>query len=164
MMPELSAASAVAPRRNALNAVLWAWLVAGTLDIAAAIIFYANASSAQTVRLLQGIASGVLGDTAFAGGLETAVLGLGLHYSIALIWTLLFFVFLGRLRRLPTNRVVIGLAYGVVIWMVMNLVVLPLSNVRHAPIHVSQALVGAVILMLCVGLPISMIVGRQREG
>jgi uncharacterized membrane protein YagU involved in acid resistance len=163
-MPELSSASAVAPRRNALNAVLCAWVVAGTLDILAAVIYYTNASSAQTIRLLQGIASGVLGDEAFTGGMETAMLGLGLHYSIALIWTLVFFVFLGRLRRPLTNRLVIGLAYGVVIWMVMNLVVLPLSNVRHAPIHLSQAVVGAVILMLCVGLPISIIVGRQNGG
>ena len=164
-MPQLSSASAfVVPRRNAFKAILLAWLVAGTLDIGAAVIYYAHASRVQTTRLLQGIASGVLGDKAFAGGLETAVLGLGLHYAIALIWTLVLFVFLGRLRRLLTNLFVIGMAYGVVIWVVMNLVVLPLSNVHHAPVHLSPALVGAVILMCCVGLPISMIVGRHHEG
>jgi hypothetical protein len=164
-MPELSASSSVAvPSRSALKALLWAWLLAGTLDLGAALIYYAHASRVQAIRLLQGIASGVLGDKAFASGPATAILGLGLHYSIALIWTVAFFVFVRRLKKPLPNRFVIGMAYGVVVWMVMNLIVVPLSNVRHAPLQLSQSIVGAVILMFCIGLPISMIVGRLHEG
>jgi hypothetical protein len=154
----------VVPPRNAVKAVLWAWLLAGTLDISAAVIFYAHASRVQTMRLLQGIASGVLGDKAFTGAFETAMLGLALHYAIALIWTLVFLVIVRRVTGRFTNLFVVGMAYGVIVWIVMNLIVLPLSNVRHAPIYLPQAIIGAVILMFCIGLPIALTVGRYREG
>jgi hypothetical protein len=55
----------------------------------------------------------------------------------------------------------IGLAYGVVVWSVMNLVVLPLSNARRGPFNLSGAIIAAVILMFCIGLPIATIVGRH---
>jgi hypothetical protein len=164
-MAELSSSSSVAvPGRSVLKALLWAWLSAGTLDISAALIYHAHASRVRAIRLLQGIASGVLGDKAFVSGPETAILGLGLHYSIALIWTLVFFLFVQRLKKPLPNLFVIGMVYGVVVWMVMNLIVVPLSNVHHAPLQLSQSIVGAVILMFCIGLPISMIVGRPHGG
>jgi hypothetical protein len=55
------------------------------------------------------------------------------------------------------------MAYGIVVWFVMNMIVLPLSNVRQGPFNLFQAIVGAVILMFCIGLPIAMIVGRSHE-
>ena len=150
-------------RGNTFATLLSAWLVAGTLDISAAIIYYAHASKAQTIRLLQGIASGAVGDAAFVGGTPTAIFGLGLHYSIALIWTVVFFLCLQRMKGLRAHLLVVGLSYGVIVWMVMNLIVLPLSNVRHAPLRFIPSVVGAVILMFCIGLPISIIVGKHFE-
>jgi hypothetical protein len=141
---------------------VFAWLLAGTLDISAAVIYYPLASGVKVTTLLQGIASGVLGDKAFVGGLDTAALGLALHYLIALIWTLVFLLVFRRLKRLRTNLFLVGLAYGVLVWIVMNTVVLPLSNVHHAPFNLPQAVVGAVILMFCIGLPIAMIVGKYH--
>jgi uncharacterized membrane protein YagU involved in acid resistance len=66
----------------------------------------------------------------------------------------------GALRRRP---IVAGLAYGVVVWLVMNLVVLPLSAVRQGPFNPAQAAVGMAMLMCCIGLPIALIVGRAIE-
>ncbi|HTI36034.1 MAG TPA: hypothetical protein VL484_00635 [Vicinamibacterales bacterium] len=43
----------------------------------------------------------------------------------------------------------------------MNLVVLPLSNVAHRPLRLQPSIVGAVILMICIGVPIAAIVGRH---
>jgi hypothetical protein len=151
------------PSRRALGAVLIAWLLAGTLDISAAAIYYPLASGVKVTTLLQGIASGVLGDKAFAGGLETAMLGLALHYLIALIWTLVFLLVFRSVKGRFTNLFLIGMAYGIVVWFVMNMIVLPLSNVRQGPFNLPQAIVGAVILMFCIGLPIAMIVGRSHE-
>jgi hypothetical protein len=149
------------PSRRALKAVLSAWLLAGTLDISAAAIYYPLASGVKVRTLLQGIASGVLGDDAFAGGLGTAVLGLALHYLVALVWTLIFLLALRTVKGRFTNLFLVGMAYGIVVWVVMNLIVLPLSNVHHASFNLPQAIVGAVILMFCIGLPIAMIVGRS---
>jgi hypothetical protein len=133
------------------------------MDISAAAIYYAGAAPTRMMRMLQGIASGVLGNSSFNGGLETAALGLILHYFIALIWTLIFFLVVPFSRRLLPNLFLTGMVYGVVVWTVMNLLVLPLSRVESGPFSLRGAVVGAVILMFCIGLPIAMIVGRTVE-
>ena len=161
--PNEAPASAVSARPGISMTVVMAWLVAGTLDITTAIVYYARGSGPRTIRLLQGIASGVLGADAFSGGIRTALMGLGLHYLIALIWTLVLSVALASIAGLRRHLIPTGIAYGVFVWLVMNLVVLPLSNVRQGPIQLAPAMVGAVILAFCIGLPISLIVGRHMR-
>jgi hypothetical protein len=150
-------------KHNDVTVALFAWLVAGTLDITAALTYYPLTAGAHVVRILQGIASGVLGPRAFDGGLRTAAVGLALHYVIALIWTLLFVLAARRFRGLLNNLWLTGMAYGVAVWAVMNLVVLPLSRVRRGPFHPGRAVIAALILILCIGLPIAGIVGRYER-
>jgi hypothetical protein len=152
--------SAPTSRRTAVT-VLIAWLLAGTLDITAAVLYYVGPSSSRAARLLQGIASGLLGARAFDGGAATALLGLALHYLIALIWTLTFFVAFRRIGALRRHLVLIGVVYGIIVWLVMNLVVLPLSNASRAPFQPRAAVIAAIILILCIGLPISLVMGRH---
>jgi hypothetical protein len=160
-MTQLSSSSSMAvASQGSLKAVVFAWLLAGTLDISAAVIYYPLTSGVRVATLLQGIVSGVLGNKAFMGGLETAALGLALHYLIALIWTLIFLLAFRRSKGLRTHLFLVGMAYGVLVWIVMNTIVLPLSNVQQAPFSLPQAVVGAVILMFCIGLPIAMILGK----
>ena len=150
-------------KRGTVLVVIVAWLLAGTLDITAAIVYYVGPSSARIERLLQGIASGVLGARAFDGGATTAALGLAFHYLIALIWTLLFlaaFRMLGALRR---HLVLLGIAYGIVVWFGMNVIVLPLSNAAVGAFRLRAAVIAAIILVLCVGLPISLVLGRHMR-
>jgi hypothetical protein len=144
-----------------VKTVLIAWLLAGTLDISTAILYYVGLSEPGATRLLQGIASGVLGARAFDGGGATAVLGLALHYVIALIWTFVLLVAFRTVVVLRRHLVVTGIVYGFIVWFVMNLVVLPLSNVRHVPLQPRAAVIAAVILVLCVGLPLSLVIGRD---
>ena len=146
---------------DVLSAFVIAWLLAGTLDIATAIFYYVGPSGALAVTLLQGIASGLLGAQAFRGGLATAMLGLALHYLIALIWTSVFFVVARGFKSLLRHLLPVGITYGVAVWFVMNLVVVPLSNARHAPIRLVPAIVGATILVFCIGLPIALVLGRR---
>lgn len=149
--------------RSAVPVILQAWLVAGTLDIAAAVIYYPVVAGVRPARILQGIASGVLGSSAFDGGAGTAALGLLFHYLIALIWTVLFFLAARRFEALTRHAIPIGLTYGVVVWAVMNLIVLPLSNARQGAFNPTQAALAALILMFCVGLPIVGIIGRHER-
>ncbi len=146
-------------RRTTLT-VLTAWLLAGTLDITTAILYYVGPSTARAARLLQGIASGLLGARAFDGGAPTALLGLALHYVIALIWTLVLLVAFRTLTALRRHILLTGIAFGIIVWFVMNLVVLPLSNVRHAPFQLRAAGIAAFILVICIGLPLSLVLGR----
>ena len=143
------------PRRTAVT-VLIAWLLAGTLDITTSVLFYVGPSSARAARLLQGIASGLLGARAFDGGATTALLGLALHYLIALIWTLVFLVAFRTLGALRRHLVLIGIAYGIIVWLVMNLVVLPLSALHaRGPYELRNLIQGLLVHMVVVGLPVA---------
>ncbi|PYX25326.1 MAG: hypothetical protein DMG82_05360 [Acidobacteria bacterium] len=57
---------------NPLLAILWAGFTCGTLDISAALVVY-RYFGRSPMRLLQGIAAGVLGSRSFQGGLPTAL-------------------------------------------------------------------------------------------
>lgn len=156
--------SAVAGRRSqarsAARTIVLAWLVAGTLDILVAVTYYPLTVHVSVERLLQGIASGLVGMQAFAGGMGTAVLGLACHYSIALIWTLVFFVVFPRLRILGRSLVLTGLGYGVFVGLVMNLIVVPLSRTPKGPFSLTHFLIAVFILLFTIGLPLAGIIGR----
>jgi hypothetical protein len=144
-----------------VKALIYAFLLAGTLDIAVALIQYNLKTGNSPDRVLVFIASGVFGDTAFSGGAVMATLGLFFHYVIAFIWTFIFYKLYPAISLLRKNMLVTGLAYGIFIWLVMNLVVVPLSNTPEIPFKISNAITGIVILMLAVGLPISFIIGKH---
>lgn len=162
MMRSRSEASLQGQRRDVIVGVV-AWLVAGTLDITAAVTYYPMTTGVRVVRLLQNIASGALGPRAFDGGLGTAALGLAFHYFIALVWTVVFYAAVRRFRHLLRNLLLTGAVYGVVVWAMMNLVVLPLSRVRRGPLHPLQTIVAAAFLVICIGLPLAGIVGRHER-
>ena len=92
-------------RSSAVRVVLLAWLVAGTLDILAAVTYYPLTTGVRPAAILRGIASGVLGARAFDGGAATAALGLLLHYVIALIWTMAFLLAARRLEPLTRHPI-----------------------------------------------------------
>jgi hypothetical protein len=131
-------------------------LAAGTCDILAALAF--NWARVPPVRVLQYIASGLLGPAAFAGGAGTAILGLGLHFVIAAGAAAVYYATSRKWPLLVRRPVACGLAYGVVVYLVMHLVVLPLSQatVRRGASTSIAIMIG--IHMLCVGLPIALAV------
>lgn len=144
--------------------IVTAWLLAGTIDIVVACLYYPLTAGVSVTRLLQGIASGLLGMSAFSGGAATAALGLGCHYTIALIWTVFFFFVYPRVSLLSRSRLATGVAYGVFVSAVMNLVVLPLSNVPKRPFSLPHLAVATLILMVTIGPPISFVIGRHYAG
>ncbi|HET8647044.1 MAG TPA: hypothetical protein VFO85_16225, partial [Vicinamibacteria bacterium] len=83
-----------------VRAILLGGLVAGTMDITAAILLYAR-RGVPPLRILQSVASGLLGRAAFTGGVPTAALGLALHFFIA---TTAAAVYVLAARRLPLAR------------------------------------------------------------
>ncbi len=144
---------------NALLAVLSAGLACGVLDITAALVVYGYLG-AKPMRLLQGIASGLLGPKAFDGGLATALLGLLCHFFIAFGAATVYFVASRAMRPLTQYAVVSGALYGVAVYFFMNRVVLPLSAAGKRPFSLKLMIIGVVIHIFCVGLPISLSVRR----
>lgn len=138
-------------------------LIAGTLDIGENIIF--NAFRHITAKqIFQYIASGLTGPWAFHAGAASVALGIGIHYAIALFWTAVYFAISARLGLLERRPVVCGLAYGVVVYVVMNYVVLPLTRVPHARAAATLAsrVSGVLAILLCIGLTIALLTARAR--
>jgi hypothetical protein len=140
--------------------ILMAGLLVGSLDIIAALInFYINTGKDPNI-VLKYIASAVFGKSAFAGDNTMSVWGLLLHFLIAFIWTILFFLVYPKLRLLSWNRVVSGILYGIFIWIVMTQVVVPISKATAGPFNLKQAVIAVLILIAAIGLPLSFIAHR----
>src|SRR5215472_9041584 len=111
------------------QALLLTALIAGTLDALSAIITYTLRGNHQPARIFRYIASGVFGKQAGAGGTNMVVYGVIFHYFIAFCFTTVFFLAYRRLPFLRRTPWLIGIGYGLCVWMIMNGIVLPLSRV-----------------------------------
>jgi hypothetical protein len=134
-------------------------LLVGILDISDAFIFYGLRGVAPT-RILQGIASGVLGRGAFSMGNRSALLGLLFHFFIAFSVTT---VFLLASRRLPlaSRPFLYGSLFGIALYIIMNYVVLPLSKIGLRPTPPLIPLInGVAALVVCIGIPLAFIARR----
>lgn len=72
--------------------IFWGGLIAGTLDICAAFLTAWLRAGVGPVRVLHFVASGLIGATAFDGGAKTAILGLVLHFLIATVAAVVFYI------------------------------------------------------------------------
>ena len=148
---------------RAARFVALAGVVGATCDIVYAILFY-GWMGVPTERLLQSVASGLLGKASFGGGWATAALGLALHYAIVLVAATLFYAIARRWAWLRDEPVSAGLVYGIAIYAVMNFVVLPLSAYPFTmtfPLLCTAT--GLLVHMIGVGLPISLITRRAHS-
>lgn len=148
--------------RTNVRVVLYGGLIAGTLDLSAAFISSWLRAGVGPVRVMQSIASGLLGAAAFTGGATSAALGVVLHFLIATVATAVFYFASRSLRFLVKQPITAGLLYGVAVYVFMNFVVIPLSAVprRGGTPPLSGRIIGLLIIMFCVGLPIALIVRR----
>jgi hypothetical protein len=151
--------SAMGRRFSAWPAILWGGFSAGVLDITAALVVYGY-FGLRPLRLLQGIAAGLLGPQALDGGLATALLGLFCHFLIAFSATAVYFLFSRRFIFLVRHFALSGVLYGAAVYFFMNRIVVPLSHARKYPFSFMMMVIGVTIHILCVGLPIATAVRR----
>ena len=150
--------------RRALSSIVLGGLVAGTFDITYATVFSYFRSGVPPMRILQSVASGLLGSAAFEGGAPTAALGLALHFFIALVAAAIYVFASQYLPSLVRRPVLFGSVYGIAIYAVMNLVVLPLSRFPRKPSFALPVLVtGLLVHMFLIGVPIALAARRAYK-
>lgn len=142
------------------KSIIYTALLAGCLDGIAAVVFLGKMNFEMVWRF---VASGFFGMKAFSAGHEMIAYGLLFHFSIALFWTIVYFLFLGNISFFKKYVIPGGLLYGILIWLVMNLVVLPFTNIPQSPLTMVGIAKGMIILMLCVGLPIAFLIQKQNR-
>jgi hypothetical protein len=102
------------------------------------------------------IAAGLLGLEALKGGWVVYALGLGLQFFIAVSATALYHAASLKLEFLKDHAFVCGVFYGIAVFLVMNLIVLPLSALRATgPFQLGELIQGLLVHIFCVGIPIS---------
>ena len=143
--------------------VAWrAGLVAGALDIIAAITINTLRGSTP-LRVLQSVASGLLGRPALEGGWITAMLGLVLHFAMMLIIAAIFCLFASRMAWTRRRPLLAGAIYGIAVYAVMNLVVVPLSAFPVKLTYPPDTLaIGLAVHVVCIGVPMALIAARLR--
>jgi hypothetical protein len=150
--------------RSVSGAVLVGGSIAGTLDILFAISF-AGYNGVSPADLLQTVASGLLGNAAFSGGIPTAASGLILHFLMSYLWAGIFVVAARRLPLLVRQPLLSGILFGVAVFLTMRLVVLPLSAfpypVTFKPLATTLDLLSHTFLF---GVPIAFAARRAYAG
>jgi hypothetical protein len=138
-----------------IRAVMIAGLVAGTIDIGAAALI----NHVGPALILQGIASGLIGMKSYAGGAGTVALGLALQLAMSIAIAGIYAVAATRLAWLRLHPVLAGPAFGLGVFVVMNLIVVPLSAFGPKPAHISLVwLLLNVLAMLVFGVIVATIV------
>jgi hypothetical protein len=128
-------------------------------DITAAFVVYGH-NGRPPMRLLQGIAAGLLGPRSFEGGIATAWLGLFCQFFIAFCAATVYFTATRWVTFLLEHAATSGVLYGIAVYFFMNRVVVPLSGAIKVPFSFKMMAIGIVIHIFCVGLPIAIIVRR----
>ena len=152
---------------KAYQPILLGGLIAGALDISYACIFSYIRRGTRPSVVLQSVASGALGRSAYEGGAKTAALGLAFHFLIALIAAAVYYFASRVLRFMVTQTVICGILYGVFVYLFMNCVVLRLSAIHSTTWPWSYpwpALIGGLLIhMFGIGLPIALITRRYTK-
>lgn len=147
-----------------VRAMLIAWLIVGTLDIAAAMI-QTNLAGGTQAGLFRIIAAGAFGrDVIKNGGTDMILWGLFFHYLIALAITVTFFLLYPRLPFLAKSRILTGILCGVLSWAVTTQVVVRFSALGARPIELVAAAKAAGILIVAIGLPLAFLADRFYRG
>lgn len=139
-------------------AILAGGLIASTVDIGAASLI----SWLNPVVILHAIASGVLGRASFDGGAAAALLGLVLQWFMGLVIAAIFVLAASRFPWLKRSWLAAGIAYGVVVFFVMNYVVVPLSAAPFSAHHFTvQKFIENLLAMILFGLIVAFCARRR---
>jgi hypothetical protein len=155
--------ASILERPRPFDTILYGGLVVGILDGLFALIFYGLILGIKPLRIFQSVASGLLGKASYDGGTQTFLLGILLHFVVALCIAAVYYVASLKLPVLIHHPVVCGLIYGLLAYLVMNYVVIPLSAIGSRPFSLRTFLPAFIAHALLVGLPIALLARRSAK-
>jgi hypothetical protein len=154
-------------KSNLFKPILIGGLIAGTFDITYACVFFGLRNHVTPIRILQSVARGAFGQSAFQGGLRTAALGLFFHFLIALTAATIY-VLAGRvLPFLITHTIVCGILYGLCVYLFMYGIVMRFSAIHSTTlpwVYPWAVLIPNMLIhMFGIGLPIALVARRYSK-
>jgi hypothetical protein len=150
-------------RPRALETILFGGLAIGVLDFIDGSTFFPLYYGITFQQVWWGPASGILGrDAARAGGWNTALFGILMHFCVAFSIAIVYYLCSRLLPVMLRHAVISGLIFGVIANYVMQMVVLPLSARGGSPSAVLSEPFGSMLNSVIghavlVGLPVALI-------
>ena len=163
---ESSAEPTSSERPRAFDTILYGGLVVGIFDMLFAFTFYGLILGAPPLRIFQSVAAGLLGRAAaYEGGVKTFVLGILLHFVVASCIAAVYYLASRTLPVLIRHPIISGLMYGMIAYLGMNYIVVPLSAIgrRTGPLRVPIFLTEIVGHAFLVGLPLGLLARRSAK-
>jgi hypothetical protein len=137
----------------------------GTLDLAFACGYWGVLHGVPAARIIQVIASGVLGGRSFDEGIHSVLLGLLLQYTISFVMVWAYYVVSGWIPALVRRGIwIYGVLYGLWLYVAMNDIVVPLSAAMKGSTIPSWVAGSILESALLIGPPIAWIARRARAG
>ena len=127
-------------------------------------IVYGILQGSPFLSIWQYLASGVMGMAAFEGGIATAVLGLLIHLIVSVVIAAVFILAADRIPLLRRHPIAGSLLYGFGVFVVMNMLVIPLSAAPALPTPALPWLIEALVEhIVVVGLPLGILARRNTN-
>ena len=144
---------------RAFETIVYGGLSIAILDFFDAVTFFGLYLGVPFTRIWQGVSSGLLGqDAAVSGGWSTSLLGILLHFVVAMLIALVYYLIAGRSTYVLSHPIISGIVFGTVAYFVMNYLVIPLSAIGEMPsFRLSRFLNGVIGHIFLVGIPVALI-------
>jgi hypothetical protein len=145
--------------KNLFGTIFLTGLLAGTLDISAAMTKFYIDTGRGPAPIFKYIARGVFTKEEVASGGSTMIVwGLAFHFLIAMSFTIFLFLIYPVVIKWIKNKFLTAFLYGLFTWVIMNRVVVPLSRIPEPPtFDVKNAIIQALILIFMIGFPVALI-------
>lgn len=153
-------------RPRALEVIPAGGVLVGIFDLLFAFTFYGLILQVPALRIFQSVAAGVLGrQAAIEGGLKTFFLGIILHFVVATCIATVYYLGSLVLPLVLRYAVASGLIYGMIAYLGMNYLVIPLSAIGPRTTS-KRAWIFAVEIIghaFLVGLPLALLARRSAK-
>ena len=147
--------------KTLIKKVVIAGLIVSVLDIVAAFTDAWLSFNVTPGIVLNGIAAGAIGNENANGSFLTMAFGLLIHFFIVYSYTFFLYLIYPFLKSVFKHNIIIGVLYGLFIWVTMRFIVLPvLSQVEFAPFRIVKAFKPMLILIGAIGIPLSLMMNR----
>jgi uncharacterized membrane protein YagU involved in acid resistance len=165
IMSTIASTSLINGRNSLLRLSVIAGLITGFADAVIYHWFFTSVlGGVPLITFYQFIASGALGESAFAGSIATALLGVLFHYLISIVIAGVFILSADRIPLLRRYVIPGSLLYGFGVFIVMNMIVMPLSATPPIPAPTTvQLIVGILDHLLIFGLLLAILVRRNAN-
>lgn len=136
-------------------------LLAGTLDGIAAVVHFFIKTGKDPALIFKYIASAMFGKSAYTtSGYSMVAAGLLFHFSIAIIFSAIFFLLFPKIAWIKKNKIASGIIYATIIWAIMNLIIVPFSRAPQPNFDIKETIINLIILIIFVGVPISLVANK----